>query len=175
MAPERAMKTILTALYTYGEWANQRLLAEAARLSAVELGQKLTKGADAILPTFGHLVGADVRWFARWRGETPPALSPADFPTLDAVRHRWDELYPLRRSYLATLDEGRLGELIHWTRAEGPATITRWQAIVQCANHGTQHRSEIAAMLTELGHSPGDMDFSRYCLETAGQLPIAVR
>jgi uncharacterized damage-inducible protein DinB len=169
MAPERAMKTILTALYAYGEWANERLLTRAVRLSAVELGQKLTKGADAILPTFGHLVGADVRWLARWRGETPPALSPADFPTLDAVRDQWAELYRQRRSYLATLDESRLGEPIHWTRVEGPATITLWQAIVQCANHGTQHRSEIAAMLTELGHSPGDMDFSRYCLETAGR------
>jgi uncharacterized damage-inducible protein DinB len=33
------------------------------------------------------------------------------------------------------------------------------------ANHGTQHRSEVAAMLTEAGHSPGDIDMLFYQIE----------
>ncbi len=161
------MKEMIAALYEYEGWANDRLLGKAANLSAAQLGQKLTKGADPILPTFGHLVGADVRWFARWRGETPPTLSPADFPTLDEVRRRWEELYPVRRAYLASLAEAALREPIRWVRERGTVMIPRWQAMLQCANHGTQHRSEIAAMLTDLGSSPGDLDFVDYCLEAA--------
>ncbi|MBI4609608.1 MAG: DinB family protein [Candidatus Rokubacteria bacterium] len=161
------MKGMLAALYEYGVWANNRLLAKATHLGDDQLGQKLTKGANPILPTFAHLVGADLRWFARWRGETAPTLSVTDFPTLEAVRRRWEELYPVRRAYIASLDGAKLLEPILWVRDEGSVTIPRWQAMLQCANHGTQHRSEIAAMLTDLGHSPGNIDFVLYCLESA--------
>jgi uncharacterized damage-inducible protein DinB len=33
-----------------------------------------------------------------------------------------------------------------------------WQLLAHVMNHGTQHRSEAAALLTEAGRSPGDLD-----------------
>jgi uncharacterized damage-inducible protein DinB len=161
------MKELIAALYEYGVWANARLLAKAGSLSESQLTQRLTTGAEPVLPTFGHLVGADLRWFARWKGEPPPDLSVADFPALAVVSRRWEALYPVRRAYIAGLDEPALREPIRWARPAGTVMIPRWQAMVQCANHGTQHRSEIAAMLTDLGQSPGDLDFTYYCLESA--------
>lgn len=159
------LQETISTLYEYGAWANERLLSQAAKLSEAQLRQTLTRGADPILLTFGHLVGADVRWFARWRGEPPPTLTKTDFPTLESVRRRWEDLYPARRAYIESLDEAGLRETIRWTRERGPVDVPRWQAMVHCANHGTQHRSEIAAMLTDLGHSPGDLDMILYCVE----------
>jgi uncharacterized damage-inducible protein DinB len=37
-----------------------------------------------------------------------------------------------------------------------------WQMMLHVANHGTQHRSEVAAMLTSFGYSPGDLDLLFY-------------
>ena len=34
----------------------------------------------------------------------------------------------------------------------------RWEILFQVINHGTQHRSKVAIMLTKLGYSPVDME-----------------
>jgi uncharacterized damage-inducible protein DinB len=159
------VKEPIVALYEYGEWANARLLDKAEALTPGQLAQTFSKGTLAILPTFGHLIGADIRWLARFQNQTPPTLSVADFPSLDVVRRRFEEVRAARRSYLASLDNSALRATIRWVRDDGAVEFPRWQALLQCANHGTQHRAEIAAMLTDLGRSPKDLDFSVFCLE----------
>jgi uncharacterized damage-inducible protein DinB len=158
---------IIADLYEYGAWANERLLARAALLSDAELRSKLSEGALPILESFVHMLSAERRWHARWQEMPLPAgLTPVDLPTIVAVRRAGEELALARRSYIAGLDDEALAARIRWQDGSETRALLRWQGLVQVANHGTQHRSEIAAMLTDLGHSPGDLDFGLWCRTT---------
>ena len=42
-----------------------------------------------------------------------------------------------------------------------------WQMLAHLANHGTQHRSEAAVLLTRAGRSPGDLDMIFFAQEIA--------
>ena len=165
------MKEQLASLYEYGAWVNQRLLEAAAALTAEQFIQKVLPGFGSVHLTLVHILGAEMLWFARWQGLSPKAmLSPPELPTVPAIRERWAELIDERRANLVGLDEAELAATVHWTNMRGqPYALPRWQVMLHCANHSTHHRSEVAAMLTELGHEPDSTDLLEYYLECAGQ------
>jgi uncharacterized damage-inducible protein DinB len=64
------------------------------------------------------------------------------------------------RKYLAGLTDEALAGNIEYTRTEGTHFKTPlWQILLHVINHGTQSRSEAAVLLTQYGHSPGDLDY----------------
>jgi uncharacterized damage-inducible protein DinB len=68
------------------------------------------------------------------------------------------------------LDEADLDTTVHWTNMRGqPFALPRWQVMLHGANHSTHHRSEVAAMLSELGYEPASTDLLEFYLERAGQ------
>jgi uncharacterized damage-inducible protein DinB len=118
-----------------------------------------------------HILGAEAVWLARWQGQSPKKLlSPDDLPSLAAIRTRWDGLEVERSASLARLEEAGLFETVHWTNTRGQAySLPRWQVMLHCANHSTHHRSEVAAILSELGREPDSTDLLEFYLERAGQ------
>jgi uncharacterized damage-inducible protein DinB len=165
------VKEQLSSLYEYGAWVNQRLLEAAAPLTEEQFTREVWPGFGSVHLTFVHILGAEALWFARWQGQSPKTmLSLHDLPTVTAIGERWAELIDARRANLASLEEAELSETIRWTNMRGqPYALPRWQVILHCANHSTHHRSEVAAMLTELGHAPKSTDLLEYYLEHAGQ------
>ena len=159
-------KEIIAQMYEYGIWANRKLLDKAAALTDEQLRHKFTQGAQPILHTFAHLVGAEWRWYQSWIGAPlTERLTVDDLPTLDAVRAKWEPLFAERRAFIESLTAERLSQPIVRKLQGRESSIILWHALVHVANHGTQHRSEIAVMLTDAGYSPGDLDMVWYFMK----------
>lgn len=158
-------KEIIAGMYEYGIWANQKLLDTASALTAEQLRQPFTPFEFTILGSFVHLVGAEWRWHQSWM-DLPLMERPTveQLPTIEAVRAKWEPLWGERRAFIEALTPERLHQSYVRQLGGKDYKIVLWQALVHAANHGTQHRSEIALMLTDLGHSPGDLDMVWYFL-----------
>jgi uncharacterized damage-inducible protein DinB len=66
-------------------------------------------------------------------------------------------------AYLASAcDEDMEAEVTYRTARGETFMNRRGHLLTQAINHTTQHRSEVAVALTQLGHSPGDLDFVLY-------------
>lgn len=153
--------------YEYGVWASRRLLDKAALVTNEQLRHRFTEGAQPILNTFVHLVSAESRWFQSWHSISPlmNPLTVDELPTIDAIRARWEPLFEQRRAFIESLTPQKLDANITRKIAGKDTGLPLWQALIHVANHGTEHRSEIAAMLTDAGQSPGDLDMTLYFSE----------
>ena len=113
-------------------------------------------------------MAAQLIWLSRWQGTSPTSLLEArEFPDLAAIRARWNQIEAETRRFVATLTDADLARVVeyHNTRGERWA-YPLWQQVVHQVNHATYHRGEVAATLTQLGHSPGDLDLLIYIDET---------
>lgn len=157
-------REFMIKLFAYDAWATERVFTAAAHLDLPALDATLLAGLGSLRQILVHTVSAVYIWRSRLEGVSPEAmLNPADFPTLNAIRNRWEVEAAGLQTLVAQLDDVLLAQdLAYHTTSGGPQTTARWQILMQVANHGTQHRSEAAALLTALGYSPGDLDMIVY-------------
>ncbi len=153
-------------LFDYSDWAWNKLLDKMEALDEAQLdAQPWT--LPSLRRILTHALGAEILWRTRMQGASPTSmLTVEDVPTLAAIRERWREESAARRAFIAGLTQADLDGTIHYKTTRGqPYAETLWRLLAHLANHGTQHRSEAAALLTELGHSPGDLDMIVYLRE----------
>ncbi len=143
----------LQTLYRYNRWANARILTAAASLSADDLLRDLGGSHRSVRDTLVHLMGAEWIWLRRWKGTSPKALLPAaDFPMLEHIRARWDEVERELAEFTAALTKESLGRSIGYVNSRGETwTYTLWQMMQHVVNHSTYHRGQVATMLRQLG------------------------
>ena len=156
----------IQTLYEYNCWANERILSAATGVQA-ELFASARLGYCGLRDTLVHIFGAEQRWRLRWQGmPSTPMLTAEEVPTLLVLRELWEEEKPQMRAYLLTLRDADLSDTFSYHTAKGRViSSTRWHTMAHMINHGTQHRSELALLLTELECSPGNIDLNVFVSE----------
>ena len=152
----------IVLIYDYNFWANGRILTTAASVSREQFSAPASFPYGGLRGTLLHILEAEMSWRLRYEGMSWPGdLVEADFPTLAAVQAAFQAEEQSMREYLAHLGDDALIKPVTYPIGEPPGTRSRilWHCLYHVVNHGMQHRSEAAAMLTDFGHSPGDLDF----------------
>ena len=147
-------------LYKYNQWANGLILNAAANTTQAEFLAPASYPHGGLCGTLVHTLFAEWIWRQRWEGNSPTTrLKPQGFPTFESLRARWMQEEQYLMSFVEGLTDERLNNTFKYTNTKGePFERILWQAMMHMVNHGTQHRAEAAAILTDLGHSPGDVD-----------------
>jgi uncharacterized damage-inducible protein DinB len=119
-------------------------------------------------PSFGsvhntlvHIISAQWVWLNRWRGVSLSAfLDPKTFPDLKSLRSRWKEIERETGRFVLACTDENLAQVVSYTNFRGEIHgYALWQEMLHQVNHATQHRSEVALILTGWNYSPGAMDF----------------
>jgi uncharacterized damage-inducible protein DinB len=162
------LQSNILTLYDYNYWANARVLGAAAHVSPAQFLAPAGLSHGSLRGTLAHILGAEWVWRVRCQAGASPAalLAEEEFTTLGALRLRWNEEEQAMRGFLAGLDDAALRHSIHYTNTKGvPFETVLWQILFHVVNHGTQFRSEAGVWLTQVGHSPGDLDFIAFVRE----------
>lgn len=153
-------KQDILILYKYNQWANAKILDAAANVTQEQFLASASFPHGGLRGTLVHALFAEWIWRRRWEGTSPThRLKAEEFPTIESLHMRWLEEEKQLMGFVDQLTDEKLNNTFSYTNTSGrPFTKILWQAMAHLVNHGTQHRTEAAAMLTDLGHSPGDID-----------------
>ena len=153
-------KQDILTLYKYNQWANAKILNAAANVSQEQFLADASYPHGGLRGTLTHTLFAQWIWRNRWQGDSLTfRIRPEDFPTFEALRTRWMEEEKSLMEFVDSLTDEKLDQVIQYKNTKGlPFEQTLWKMMAHVVNHGTQHRAEAAALLTDFGCSPGDVD-----------------
>src|SRR5215471_4417868 len=157
---------LIRELYDYHRWANRRLFGIASDLADEVTLRDMGKhwSFPTIKGMFAHLYGADRIWLSRWTGVAPARMAAdADFASMEELRGKWDAMEAEQRAFVDALCASDLSRRLASPTNPGiHAEVALAPLLQHLVDHGTHHRSEIAAVLTIASGSPPDAGIATY-------------
>ena len=161
------MTAELMDLYTYNEWANERVIRSLRELPEADYVREMGGGWPSVRATFVHLAGGTEAWAERFGGKDVLELpKESALPKLEDAVRLLLSAQEKHRSHLATLTPEKLGRPFSWKNLTGEVRSAPLEIVLKhVVNHQTYHRGQIASMLRRLGGKPVATDMVRWGIE----------
>lgn len=163
---------LIVEFFRHNRMMNERLLEACRGLNADQLAARVEGTCGSIAETLVHIANSQVGYVPKFVLPEKPAPLPQDvFPGFNALAER----LALGDSLLEHA-ASRAGEH-HEIEVSGDDPPGTWRMpaaliLLQAVNHGTEHRSQIATILTQLGIEPPPMDGWTYLLARGRMIPM---
>ncbi len=157
---------LITEFFRHNTLVNRRLLEACRSLTVDQLAATVAGTYGSIAATLVHMTNSQVGYVARFLVEDRPEPLPQDpFPGVDAVAERLDYGNALLEQAAARAGEG---DEVQVSGDDPPGTWRMPAALLllQAVNHNTEHRSQIATILTQIGVEPPAMDGWAYFFDS---------
>ncbi len=166
---ENNMIEAINTLYDFNRKATEQVLATAEKLTKEQWLADQTAGRGSIRDTLVHLASGMRSWLTVWGGTLPPEeaarknVDPDQFATVSDVRAFFRTVDAAVQGFIDKLTPAQLDEVRTRTTSAGVTShLPLWQMMLAVNFHSMQHRSEVAAMLTAFGHSPGELGLTTF-------------
>lgn len=155
------MRTLVGRIFGHDRWATLALLDACASLTEEQLDELTSPGTyGPIRATLEHMVGAHERYLAVLvTGGFPPRPPEGPRATIAELRER------AARACDGLADEaaaGGGGRVIEGVRDGEPFRLGAWVLLAQAIEHGTEHRTQVCAILGAHGLPVPDLDVWAY-------------
>jgi uncharacterized damage-inducible protein DinB len=147
------MASILVRLFEHNRWANLRAVAACAALSDAHLDATVPGTAGTVRETLMHIARAEQSYVRRLSGRQPTYSARAGWLGAEKVRHALDES---GRALIDLAARAHPDEVLQTERQGRPVALPAATVYVQAINHATEHRSQIATILTQQGLAAPD-------------------
>jgi uncharacterized damage-inducible protein DinB len=159
------MVTILARLFEHHRWANLRLVDACRDLTDAQLDATVAGTYGSIRDTLMHVAGAEQRYLHRLVDRTPTFHERDGWPGIDVLKDALDVTGQICIAFADAEQEDALLETVYQGK---PVTLQRSTILVQAITHATEHRSQIATILTHQGIEPPDVSSWTWGIDATG-------
>jgi len=160
----------IKTLHAYSSWATNRVFDALARIPEDTYLKDMKSSHGGIHGTLVHMIGAQIRWAARFSGVPENQLPSMGGPaTLKDAKAAWEKAgYDLAK-VIGTMTDKKLQDEFTMILANGQkVSLTFVQGFLHLIDHTTFHRGQIIGMIRQAGITPPATGLMGFFRETGG-------